>query len=75
MFAVVSLVTYAVQFYYKVATRKGLFMLNPCHINVLIMSYLALRPTTRTTKVVYLCWETWLFGPLLSLVFPHLGGL
>lgn len=75
MFAYLSLATYVVQFYYKLKTGKGLFMLNPCHTNVLMMSYLALKPTTRLTKIVYVCWEAWLFGPLLSLVFPHLGGL
>jgi len=75
VFAYVSLITYALQFYYKVSTGKGLFMLNPCHINVLIMSYLALKPTTQLTKTIALCWEAWFFGPLLSLMFPHLSGL
>lgn len=72
---ILSILTVLVQGYYKFTTRKGLFMFNPCHINVLMMSYLLLSETTTKTKRLYVCWETWLFGPTLSLVIPHLNGV
>lgn len=75
LIGILSILTVIIQGYYKFSTRKGMFMLNPCHINVLMMSYLFLAETSTATKRLYVCWEAWLFGPILSLVVPHLNGV
>jgi hypothetical protein len=70
----IGLVSLILAVYYKVATKRGLFILNPCHITLLIMLVLLRaednsRPFMRKLHAV---WTAWLFGAFGALYFPHL---
>jgi hypothetical protein len=60
--------------YYKVATKRGLFILNPCHITLLMMLVL-LRAEDNSSpfmRKLHSIWTAWLFGAFGALYFPHL---
>ena len=75
IYGVISLITVIVQVYMKISTRKGLFIFNPCHINIIFVTVLMILPTTRNSKLIHLAWEPWIFGPICALAFPHLYGI
>ena len=57
------------------STKKGLFIFNPCHTNLVFVAVLMLLPTSRNSKLIHLVWEPWIFGPIFALLFPHLYGI
>jgi hypothetical protein len=75
VYGIVSIITVIVQTYMKVSTKKGLFILNPCHTNLVFVAILMILPTTKNTKLIHLAWEPWIFGPIFALMFPHLYGI
>ena len=75
LYSVVSVLTVLLQTFMKISSKKGLFMLNPCHINLVFVTALMLLPISRFIKLVHLAWEPWIFGPIFALLFPHLDGI
>ena len=61
--------------YYKFITKKGLFMLNPCHVTLLIMVLLLFSKATPIMQKIHTYWTSWLFGAYLALMMPHLYGI
>jgi hypothetical protein len=61
-------------FYYKLATKRGLFILNPCHV-ALAMQLVLLAAHDNTSLLMrrlYAVWTAWLFCPFSALLLPHL---
>ena len=75
MVALSAVVCYIMTFYYKVITRKGMFIFNPCHMTLIVMICLMISPSTPFMKKVHTFWTTWLFGAFLALFIPHLEGI
>ena len=75
LYGIVSIVIVLIQFYLKMSTKKGLFIFNPCHTNLVFVAVLMLLPTSRNSKLIHLVWEPWIFGPIFALLFPHLYGI
>lgn len=61
--------------YMKLATGKGMFLLNPCHVSVLGVIVLCVAPSTTLMRKVHSMWTAWLFGATLALLVPHLNGI
>jgi len=60
--------------YFKVVTKRGLFILNPCHI-ALTMLLVLLKTEDNTSvamKRLKVAFNAWLFCPFCALVLPHL---
>lgn len=78
-----SWATFITQIFYKFYTQRGLYVLNPCHIVVLVQAFLLLNPKTVNSAYVFVCYTRWLFGVyavithiyLEALLFPDLEGL
>lgn len=73
--AVNGIISLALTLYYKLYTRKGMFIFNPCHLSLLILVFLLFAPTTKFTRKVHTCWTAWLFGAIMALGIPHLEGV
>eukprot|EP00736_Rhodelphis_marinus_P006005 Rmarinus@m.13000 len=68
-------VVYLWELYYKVVTRKVIFMLQPCHV-VALMQIIALwAPSGRGSVWLVTQMTGWLFGPLIALVTPDTSTL
>jgi hypothetical protein len=50
-------------------------MFNPCHMALLIQSYLLLSRNTMKNRMIYLAWTGWLFGAYMATLVPHINGL
>lgn len=72
IFGIISLF---LTFYFKWITKKGIFILNPCHFSLLVVVILLFSPTNNTTRKLHTAWTSWLFGAMLALVVPHLEGV
>jgi hypothetical protein len=59
----------------KIQTKKGLFILNPCHMTLFIQSYLLIANKTGFNKAVHLCYISSVFGAVCALIFPHTNGI
>lgn len=61
-------------FYYKLVTKRGLFILNPCHV-ALAMQLVLLATKDNTSlfmRRMHMAWTAWLFCPFSALLLPHL---
>lgn len=60
--------------YYKVITKRGFFILNPCHVTLLMMLILlrAEDNSNHNIRKFYTIWTAWLFGAFGALYWPHL---
>jgi hypothetical protein len=59
--------------YFKVITRRGLFILNPCHIALaVLLVLLASDSSSLLMRRMHVAWTAWLFCPFSALVLPHL---
>lgn len=61
-------------FYYKWVTKRGLFILNPCHV-ALAMQLVLLAAKDNTSlfmRRLHVAWTAWLFCPFSALLLPHL---
>ena len=56
-------------------TKKGLFIFNPCHITLIIMTVLLFSKSSLMMRKIHSYWTTWLFGAYLALMVPHLEGI
>lgn len=61
--------------YIKIQTKKGLFILNPCHMTLLVQSYLLIASKTEFNKAVHLCYISSVYGAVIALIFPHTNGI
>ena len=61
-------------FYFKLITKRGLFILNPCHVALLFMLILlaAEDNTNIYLRRLHNAWTGWLFGAAAAFIFPHL---
>ena len=57
------------------ATGKGLFILNPCHMSIVAVIVMCLVPATPFMKKIHSMWTSWLFGASLAIMVPHLKGM
>jgi len=60
--------------YYKLAAKRGFFLLNPCHITLALMLFLLITKDNSTTfmRKMHTAWTAWLFGAFAALAIPHL---
>lgn len=60
--------------YYKIAFKRGFFLLNPCHITLafLVIFLFAKDNTSVLMRQMHTAWSGWLFGAFAALLFPHL---
>jgi len=60
--------------YYKISTKRGLFLLNPCHIAFVGLLYLlnAKDNDSILVRKVHVLWMGWWIGGLAGLLFPHI---
>ena len=60
--------------YYKIITKRGLFLLNPCHIALLMLLFLlkARDNSTLFMRRFHSLWTGWWIGGLAGFLFPHL---
>lgn len=70
-----SIVSLILTFYFKLITKKGLFILNPCHITLIIMTVLLFSRSTPLMLKLHTYWTAWLFGAYLAVLIPHLDGI
>lgn len=54
---------------------KGLFILSPCRVVLLVQIILLFRPNSRANRILHTAWTGWLFGPYLANFIPHLDGI
>jgi hypothetical protein len=40
-----------------------------------MVSYLLLTPSTYSNRMLHTVWTSWLFGPIMALIFPHFEGV
>jgi hypothetical protein len=73
--SIVVLLSYLLTLYYKVKTRRGLFILNPCHMSALFLVYLLFAKSTRMNRIIHGVWCSWIYGAIMALIFPHLAGI
>jgi hypothetical protein len=61
-------------FYCKLATRRGFFILNPCHVALAMLLVLvaARDNTSLAMRRLHVAWIAWLFCPFSALLLPHL---
>lgn len=60
--------------YYKIITKRGLFLLNPCHISLLGLLYIlnAKDNNSQWMRKIHALWTGWWIGGLAGFLFPHL---
>jgi hypothetical protein len=70
-----SIVVYLMTCYYKFATKRFVFMNNPCHFVLLFEIILLLTKKTPLMGVFFVQFTKWIFCPWFALIFPVLNGL
>jgi hypothetical protein len=70
-----SLFIFAVQMCYKFPVGKGVFLLNPCHVVLLIQAYLLMTKKTEKHNVVYALLVSLIFSPWCGIIFAQYGEL
>ena len=73
--AFLGVISLVLTFYYKWITGKGAFILNPCHVTLVITIYLLISPVNSFTRKIHTCWTSWLYGAVMALLIPHLEGI
>jgi hypothetical protein len=70
----VGLVSWILTLYYKVVTKRGLFILNPCHVALFLMLFLlgAEDNSSIFMRRFHTAWTAWLLGPFGAITWPHL---
>jgi hypothetical protein len=70
----VGLLSFLFTFYYKIITKRGFFILNPCHITLIFeLILLAAKDNTNVfLRRLHVAWSAWLFGAFAALILPHL---
>jgi len=60
--------------YYKISTKRGLFLLNPCHIALIGLLYLLNVKDNSSiwARKFHAFWSGWWIGGLAGFLFPHL---
>lgn len=57
----------------KLATKRGLFILNPCHVALAMLLVLLIGDNSSLAmRRLHSAWTAWLFCPFSALVLPHL---
>jgi hypothetical protein len=74
IYFIIGLICLLLTIYYKVSTKRGLFIFNPCHISLafLLVLLYAKDNTSLFMRKFHTAWSGWLFGALAAFVFPHL---
>jgi hypothetical protein len=70
-----SIFIFALQMCYKFQAGKGVFMLNPCHVVLLIEAYIMMTKKTEKHNVVYALLVSLIFSPWCGIIFAQYGGL
>jgi len=68
-FGVFSIIIFAVQMCYKFPQGKGIFLLNPCHVVLLIQAYLLLTKKSETKNVIFANLVSLIFSPWCGILF------
>jgi len=73
----IGVTCFAYTVYYKIVTKRGLFLLNPCHISLFTLLYLlkAQDNSNLFTRRIHTLWTGWWIGGLAGFLFPHLEDL
>ena len=62
--------------YRKIVRKEGLFLLNPCHVTLILQLILMVGDNSCLwMRRLHTVWTGWLFGPFGALIIPHLQGL
>jgi len=70
-----SLFMFAVQMCYKFPQGTGIFLLNPCHVVLLIEAYILLTKKTEKHNVIYANLVSLIFSPWCGIIFAQYGGM
>ncbi len=70
----IGLASFLLTLYFKVATKRGLFILNPCHISLVLMLILLAAEDNSSLNMrrLHTAWTAWLLGPFGAIAWPHL---
>ena len=69
---IVNLFTYLITIYFKIRSKRLMFILNPCHTVCIFSAILCLSP--KKHKLIYAFAINGMFGGILGLVFPATRG-
>lgn len=70
---VLGFLSLAYTVYRKIVRREGMFILNPCHVALIMQLILMLGDNSSLSmRRLHNIWNGWLFGPLGALLIPHL---
>jgi len=70
-----SILIYISQIGYKFVSGKGVFLLNPCHVMMIVQSYLLLTKKDASNNTLYANFISNLFSPWCGIVFSVNVGL
>jgi len=75
IFGILSIIIYIIQIGYKFTAGKGIFLMNPCHVMMLLEAYLLLSKRDATKNTMYANFVSNLFSPWCGIVFSVNVGL
>ena len=75
MGGLLGLLIFSATAYLRGLNGTMIWLLNPCHVTVLIQATLSLAPNTPLFQKVHTYWSAWVFGAMLALAIPHTYGL
>jgi len=70
-----SISVFFIIFVYKVISHQLIFMLNPCHLTILIQAYLLINQNKLTQQIIYVMMMNNIFSPLVGIVFSQTTGM
>jgi hypothetical protein len=71
----ISIIIFCTQIWYKFSAGKGIFLLNPCHVVLLMEAYVLLLDKTEKTQVMYANCVSNFFSPWCGIMFAVNIGL
>ena len=71
---IIGFAAFIIQFYIKATYGTLIYIINPCHLLILMQSFLLLTKKTKFTSLVFISCQRWVFGAWLAVVFPDHGG-
>jgi hypothetical protein len=69
VFGWISIFVFICQIFYKIAAGKGIFMINPCHVVLLMQAYVLTLKKSLNTQVMYANCVSLLFSPWCGMLF------
>lgn len=68
-FGYCAILVFAIQAVYKLSSGKGIFLLNPCHVVLLMEAYVLIFDKTEKSQVMYANVVSLLFSPVCGILY------